>query len=191
MAVPCFQGTAVKPETARWIKTRIESGDQLFQHGLTHASTPPYQRGGRFWAPHLAGGEAEFAGLTRIEKIRRFRLGAKIFADHGIKPVGFTAPAWFGTLPLQEARNSGLRWLDERFGIRYVEGGQWKFAPPLTFTSLQAGPPMAYGGKLWQTFLKTQAFLRISLHPGDCGYEGVKRAVQSFLEIGVPTSYGD
>lgn len=190
MVVPNFRGKPLGDETAGWLRDREAEGHPLFQHGTTHASQPPYRRGAGVWARRLAEGEAEFAGLERREAIRRFRDGAEILRSLGLRTVGFTAPAWFGGLPLDEARRAGLRWFDLRFGVRDVPGSRFLFAPPLTFTPARGRMPVPYGGKPWQAFLCRRPLIRLAFHPGDTDHDGVGRAACGLLASGNAAAYG-
>jgi len=96
LVVPYYHGQKSNSDFERWIHRRLQRGDELALHGLTHTDDGPPPRN---WFEHVrrhwyTDDEGEFAALDRAEANRRLKAGRRWFARREWPVHGFVAPAW-------------------------------------------------------------------------------------------------
>lgn len=96
LITPRWHRKASDPRFDRWVESRLERGDELVLHGLTHLDDGDGPRGllDRIRRGLYTDGEAEFAALDRDESLRRLRAGLHWFNERGWPVRGFVPPAW-------------------------------------------------------------------------------------------------
>jgi predicted deacetylase len=96
LVVPYYHGQHADVAFEQWLQARLQRGDELVLHGLTHRDEgPPAQnwieRVRRHW---YTAGEGEFAAVDQGEALRRLKAGRRWFARRDWPVRGFVAPAW-------------------------------------------------------------------------------------------------
>jgi predicted deacetylase len=96
LVVPYYHGQHSNAEFERWLQSRLQHGDELALHGLTHRDEGPpprdwFERLRRSW---YTDDEGEFATTPSREAARRIDAGRRWFAERGWVARGFVAPAW-------------------------------------------------------------------------------------------------
>lgn len=96
LVVPYYHGRRSNPAFERWLQSRLQHGDELVLHGLTHRDDGPAPR---HWLDRLrrqwyTDDEGEFSSLDASEAARRLKAGRRWFARRDWPVHGFVAPAW-------------------------------------------------------------------------------------------------
>lgn len=93
---PRWHRKASDPRFDRWVESRLERGDELVLHGMTHLDDGEPPRDPIDWLRRrvYTDGEAEFAALDGDESMRRLRAGLRWFEEREWPVRGFVAPAW-------------------------------------------------------------------------------------------------
>ena len=96
LVVPHYHGQHSDADFERWLRSRLQHGDELALHGWTHRDEGPpprdwFERIRRQW---YTDDEGEFAGISDSEATRRVESGRRWFAARGWSVRGFVAPAW-------------------------------------------------------------------------------------------------
>jgi predicted deacetylase len=96
LVVPYHHRRTSTLQFERWLQQRMQFGDELALHGLTHIDDgpPPRTLAERMRRRWYTDGEGEFAALDGAEAVRRLRLGRRWFARRDWPLRGFVAPAW-------------------------------------------------------------------------------------------------
>lgn len=191
LIVPRYHHQSSTPAFERWIDSRLERGDELALHGLTHldpktASSNWLDHARRRW---YTAGEGEFSALERSEAAARLDAGRRWFERRGWPLRGFVAPAWL------------------------MAAGAWAavFAQPLDYTctltrliALPAAGAMPRTLHGWSIVFSTRAiwrrhlslawnnalvrrqqpeqWMRFELHPFDVDHVSVCSALERWLE---------
>jgi len=96
LVVPYYHGQHSDAAFEQWLQSRLQHGDELALHGLTHRDEGPpprtwFDRVRRHW---YTDDEGEFASLDGTEATRRLKAGRRWFARREWPVSGFVAPAW-------------------------------------------------------------------------------------------------
>ncbi|MCW5659602.1 MAG: polysaccharide deacetylase family protein [Burkholderiaceae bacterium] len=96
LVVPYYHGRTADAAFQQWLQSRLQRGDELVLHGLTHRDEGPaprrwLERVRRQW---YTDDEGEFASLDSTEATRRLKAGRRWFARRDWPLSGFVAPAW-------------------------------------------------------------------------------------------------
>lgn len=96
LVVPYYQGRRSDPAFDAWLQSRLQRGDELALHGLTHHDDGPPPR---HWLDRMrrrwtTDDEGEFAAIDMAEATRRLRAGRRWFTRREWPVRGFVAPAW-------------------------------------------------------------------------------------------------
>lgn len=96
LVVPYYHGQSSDAAFEQWLQSRLQRGDELALHGLTHRDAGPaprnwFDRMRRHW---YTDGEGEFASIDSSEATRRLKAGRRWFARRDWPVRGFVAPAW-------------------------------------------------------------------------------------------------
>src|SRR6185295_9075335 len=96
LVVPYYHGQHTSAAFDDWLDARVQRGDELALHGLTHHDDAPAPQG---WVDRLrrrwyTAGEGEFAALSTADATQRLNAGRRWFARRRWPLRGFVAPAW-------------------------------------------------------------------------------------------------
>lgn len=192
LVVPYYHGQPSSAAFDDWLDARLQGGDELALHGLTHHDEGSPQG----WIDHVrrrwyTDGEGEFAALDVSDATRRLNAGRRWFAHRRWPLRGFVAPAWLLgdgawralrrqpfdytctrtallTLP-QRAGDATQRMLPAR-SIVYSTRGAWRRTVSLPWNRVVAG-------------LQSSApWMRFELHPSDVEHDAVCSAALQLVE---------
>ena len=96
LVTPRYHGRRSTTHFERWLDSRLQRGDELALHGLSHADDGPPPRGliERLERRWYTDAEGEFAALDEPQAQARLAAGLRWFARRSWPVRGFVAPAW-------------------------------------------------------------------------------------------------
>lgn len=98
------------PQLVEWLRTSVERGDEIAQHGLQHRRAR-HARRPRRWLSELQGGSVcEFPGLRTGEMREAVSAGRRILNRAGFEPHGFVAPGYAYTRGLRRELADSFDW---------------------------------------------------------------------------------
>lgn len=194
LVIPADAGGAVDlvPGFGAWLRERQAAGDELVQHGLTHAPVPATLSGSaRLLDAALARGAAEFLGLNRQQAAERLAAGRAHLAAVGVHSAGFTAPAWLTSAEAAAAvADAGFRYLTTHLRVRDLVTGRdhWSFG-------LSNRPADWFQDRLGrvvnEALVRLESplpLIRVAIHPADLDrhrpYEHTLRLLRRLLRAG-------
>ena len=193
LVVPYYHGQHTSAAFDDWLDARVQRGDELALHGLTHHDDAAAPQG---WVDRLrrrwyTAGEGEFAALSTADATQRLNAGRRWFARRRWPLRGFVAPAWLLSDGAWQALrrqpfdytctrsalvalprgmpNAPLRALRAR-SIVYSTRAAWRRAASLPYNRIVARLEQGNG------------WLRFELHPGDAAHEAVCSSALRLIE---------
>jgi len=168
------------PDLADWLLDRVDAGDAVAQHGLTHRSREGV-RGPRRWVAHVQGGAAaEFPGLDDGMTRRALKLGRSILEETGVPVSGFVAPAYAYTPSLRRALAEEYAWWAGLMGVHRPGGSRLAPACCLGTTgALRSAVSPAVATCVGRA---SRRLVRIDVHPADFDRAGHVRALERLLD---------
>jgi predicted deacetylase len=170
---------ARSPELTNWLLDRVDAGDAVAQHGLTHRALARPDLARR-WLAHFQGGAAaEFPGLADATMRRSLALGGSILADAGLPATGFVAPAYAYTPSLRRALAEDYAWWASLMGVH--RPGRSRLAPACclgTSGAVRSALSPAVAGCVGRA---ANGLIRIDVHPADFDRPGHVRALDRLL----------
>ena len=189
LVVPRYHGETPSSRFEAWLDGRVERGDELALHGLTHRDEgAPDGWIDRLRRSSYTRGEGEFWALSRDEALARIDVGLAWFARHRWPLAGFVAPAWLLGPGAREAvaqrpfaYTSTLRQLVHlpegraitSQSVVYSTSSAWRRASSLAWNAAVARGVGA------------NPLLRLELHPRDADFDTVRRSWQAILRQGL------
>jgi predicted deacetylase len=186
---------------ARWLRSWVEQGSEMFLHGFTHKDEAVHAAGAARWkAQRMTAGEGEFLGLGAAEARRRLIEGRRIVEDIGGQAVaGFIAPAWlYGAPSLELLRELAFPLAEDHFRVwRPESGAVLTRGPVITYASRT--PMRLASSLLWSQVarhaLRRASVVRFAVHPGDADSPALLREIagtlRSFGRSHAPARYAD
>jgi predicted deacetylase len=184
LVVPYYQGRPSNAAFERWLGERLQRGDELALHGLTHCDDGAPPEG---WLDHAkrrwyTAGEGEFAALDIADATRRLNAGRRWFASRRWPLRGFVAPAWLlGDAAWRALHNQPCRYTCTRTALHVLPHGAMGAAP----RALQArsivystrAPWRRWVSLPWNAALahgeRRRPWMRFELHPTDVEHADV------------------
>ena len=195
LVVPDFHraGTVERaPEFVRVIEHRLASGDEVALHGYFHLDESPPPRTPGEWARRriLTQREGEFAALDEGQARRRLELGLAMMHRLGWPVRGFVAPAWLLSAGTHAALSQlPLLYTTSRAGLYRLPDWDFHPSPALTY-SARSGWRRAMSLVMVEgqaAAARSQALLRIALHPVDARHESVVTHWRRVIEHALAT----
>lgn len=180
-----------------WLDARSKAGDDLVLHGFYH-DRQDREGGNWFFTKFYTANEAEFLDLPEEEVKRRLEQGSLLWSERGWKLDGFIAPAWL--MPLEQdslLSQQGLNYTTRLKGIYLLKSGAEE-----SFTATQS---LCYSTRAWWRRVASlrwnpylfsrlkadsqQNVIRLSLHPNDLTFPGIKKQVCELVENALEDGY--
>lgn len=190
LVVPNFHrrgGIEQAPDFVRAIERRLARGDEVALHGYFHLDESPPPRGLGDWIRRrvLTQCEGEFAALEGGEAHRRLERGLEMMHRLNWPVRGFVAPAWLLSAGTRAALSaSPLLYTTTRTGLYRLPDWDFQTCPALTYSARsgwrRAMSKIVVEGQAAAT--RSQALLRIALHPVDARHESVVAHWRNLLE---------
>ena len=188
------------PGFVRWLQDLESQGHEIVIHGYFHER--PRRNGEslreRFVTRTYTSDEGEFYDLDYEEALRRITQARSDFANAGLTPRGFIAPAWLlGAAAERAAAEAEMEYTTRLTGIRDLRFGDDFSARTLVY-SVRSGWRRA-ASMVWNGALARQLagapLARVSIHPPDLKHPEVwnqiLRLTDRLLENRTATTYRD
>jgi predicted deacetylase len=191
LVVPYYHG---KPSSAgfdEWLDTRLQGGDELALHGLTHHDDgTPADWLDHVWRRWYTDGEGEFAALDMAEATRRFNAGRRWFARRRWPVRGFVAPAWLlGDGAWRALRRQPFAYTCTRTALLALPSHGAAGVRTLAARSIVYSTRAAWRRRMslpWNRFvarLESAAnWVRFELHPNDVEHDAVCESALALVE---------
>jgi predicted deacetylase len=181
---PLIPGSGFAKRLRVWSAT----GADVFVHGWFHRDSSTHRgRAARFKARHMTGGEGEFLGLDLAESRRRMADGKALIESIIERTVaGFVAPAWlYGEGARAALAASDFALAEDHWRVwRPDTGGILCKGPVITWASRSRAriASSLLAARILAVTLRTAAFVRIAVHPGDTRIPALMASIQRTLE---------
>ena len=195
LVVPDFHraGTVERaPEFTHAIERRLARGDEVALHGYFHLDESAAPRTPGDWIRRriLTQREGEFAALDEGQARRRLELGLEMMHRLGWPVRGFVAPAWLLSAGTHAALSQlPLLYTTSRAGLYRLPDWDFQPSPALTYSARsgwrRAMSLVMVGGQA--AAARSQALLRIALHPVDARHEPVVAHWRRVIERALAT----
>jgi len=187
LLVPVYRGqpAALAPDFVAHMSQFLEQGHELALHGYYHRDAGVAQSPGDWLLRHVyTNCEGEFCALTEAEAAERLHLGIRWFDAQGWPLEGFVPPAWLvgeaaWRALLAEPR---LRYVTTFGRLHLLRQRLSVPAPCLTFSA--RSPARRAASLAWAAAARrgrSDALLRLALHPHDADHPALRRAWQRRL----------
>jgi hypothetical protein len=184
LVVPRYHGDTPSSEFEAWLGQRRQRGDELALHGYTHRDDlPSHGIVDSLRRKSYTRGEGEFWALPESEAKQRVAAGVAWFRENGWPRHGFVAPAWLlgpqawaaltefeYTATLRHLVRLPSREKVTSQSVVYSTSSGWRRRTSVLWNALVARKE------------RSNALLRIELHPHDADFTSVRRSWQKILE---------
>lgn len=188
---------AKNPSFCREMRNLVSCGHEVVLHGYYHLR-PPKQTTllKSLITEHYTAGEGEFFDLSREEAAERLTTAKKEFAENGLHPVGFIAPAWLlGSEAEAAVKDSGFQYTTRLQTFKDLANGREEASQSLVWSVRAAWRRVISLG--WNAYLLNRLggnpLVRIGLHPPDWSHpvirQQVLRIVRATLAAREPITY--
>jgi predicted deacetylase len=187
LVVPAWHGDERLPrDYLQWLWRQPALGHELVLHGHTHLDEAP----SRGWWSRLqrrclyTAGEGEFAALDALQAQRKLRAGRLWAARHGLPMSGFVPPAWLLSADSRRAvEGAGFEHLSTGHAVTALPQGRSLPVRRVVFSTRSAARRV---GSVWWarsfgSVRRSDAVLRLDLHPDDADHADVRRTWQRIL----------
>jgi predicted deacetylase len=170
-----------------WLRDLESEGHEIVIHGYFHER--PRGAGESFTARFLTRiytqDEGEFFDLSYDEARRRIILAREEFAQGGLKPRGFVAPAWLlGTEAERAVRDAGMEYTTRLGSVRDLQSGDTFWARSLVYSV--RNPWRRQASLCWNAMLalvaRGDSLVRLSIHPADYAHSSIWKQICSLLD---------
>lgn len=189
LVVPNWHGQfplGAAPAYVEWIRTRVDDGAEIFLHGERHDEvglTRSWKDSQRAFG--RTNREGEFLTLDHDAASERIGRGTKLFAELGLRPIGFVPPAWLCRPGTQSAcAEHDLPILEDDAAIYLTQRGTRIKSPVLRWsgrTDFRARGSAIQAALRWRT-QQDEAYFRIALHPMDLEHPITRQSVIDELD---------
>lgn len=166
------------PDFVRAIERRLARGDEVALHGYFHLDESPPPRAPGDWLRRrvLTQSEGEFAALDQSEARRRLDRGIEMMERLNWPVRGFVAPAWLLSAGTRAALSTlPFLYTTTRTGLYRLPEWDFEASPALTYSARSGWrrvmSKVMVEGQTAAT--RSQAVLRIALHPVDARHDSV------------------
>ncbi|HEY5894567.1 MAG TPA: polysaccharide deacetylase family protein [Chthoniobacterales bacterium] len=173
------------PALCDWLKARAAEGDEIVVHGYFHERDSKDRESvkDRLITEVYTAGEGEFFDISRAEADEKLGMALAEFAELGLSPTGFVAPAWLLSVEGKESvRNNGFRYTTTLRGIVDIQAGVVYPAQSLVYSVRSAWRRQS--SKVWNPFLKgtlaKTPVIRLGIHPPDWKFPAIRAQILRF-----------
>lgn len=183
----------------RWLGEVAAQGHEIVLHGYFHLRNKVEAASGRlpddtkrpeaastlgWWGrlitEHYTAGEGEFYDLSEMEAGWRLEKGLKEFAEAGVRPCGFIAPAWLlGENAERAVKNAGFGYTTRLQNFKDLSTGRETVSQSLVWSVRSAW--RRWASLRWNALLarrlRANPLLRIGLHPPDWDHPAIKKQI--------------
>ncbi len=175
-----------RPEFCSWLEAQHAKGHEMVIHGYFHQRA---RRGGetaraKFFTRFYTADEGEFYDISEPDAHELVRKARYEFAQLGLHPVGFIAPAWL----LSSAAENALRALQLAYTTRLgtvndLKNGRVHHSQSLVW-SVRSGWRRAMSVR-WNAALhqrlRANPLLRLSIHPPDFSHAKIREQIRALI----------
>jgi uncharacterized protein len=189
LVVPNWHGQfplSAAPAYVEWVRARVDDGAEIFLHGERHDEvglTRNWKDSQRAFG--RTNREGEFLTLDHDAASERIGRGMKLFAELGLRPVGFVPPAWLCRPGTHTAcAENDLAILEDDAAIYLTQRGTRIKSPVLRWsgrTDFRARGSAVQAALRWRT-QQDEAHFRIALHPMDLEHPITRQSVIDELD---------
>jgi hypothetical protein len=189
LVVPNWHGDwplAQHPAFVRWVRERADEGAEIFLHGERHDEVGSPRSFGDSWrAFNKTAREGEFLTLEGPAARERIDRGLMVFAQLGLRPIGFVPPAWLARDACYEVvAEAGLHFAENDTAVALLSRRTWVPSPVVRWsgrTPLRARASALVADARWRT-QRGAAVMRIAFHPSDLDHPASARSATGTLE---------
>jgi uncharacterized protein len=184
----------------RWVRARAdEDGAEIFLHGERHDEVGlPRTFGDHVRAFNKTAREGEFLTLQAPAARQRIERGLALFAQLGLRPIGFVPPAWLARdSTYGVAAQAGLGFAENDQAVAVLSSGKWVQSPVVRWsgrTPFRARASAVVADARWR-LQRRAPVVRIAFHPSDLDHPASARSATRALELWLgdraATRYGD
>ena len=189
LVVPNWHGQfplSAAPAYVDWIRARVNDGAEVLLHGERHDEvglTRSWKDSQRAFG--RTNREGEFLTLDHDAASERIGRGVKLFAELGLRPIGFVPPAWLCKPGTHTAcAEHDLPILEDDAAIYLTQRGARIKSPVLRWsgrTDFRARGSAIQAALRWRT-QQDEACFRIALHPMDLDHPITRQSVIDELD---------
>ena len=181
-----------------WLRQLEAAGHEIVLHGYFHQRPTADDEGllDKLVTRFYTQGEGEFYDLGYEEAFRRITTGRDEFKAAGLKPRGFVAPAWLlNNDGLRAAQDAEMEYTTHLRDVIDLRSGEVFPARSLVYSvrnGWRRATSVAWNAVLSRV-LKTNALMRLSLHPPDYSHPAIWRQIADLVSemasLRTPTTY--
>lgn len=187
------------PAFVRWVRARADEGAEIFLHGERHDEVGLRRTFVDEWrAFNKTAREGEFLTLDAPAARERIARGLGLFAQLGLRPVGFVPPAWLARDACYEVvAEAGLSFAENDGAVVVLPARRWIPSPVVRWsgrTAFRARASAAVAGARWR-LQRGAEVVRMAFHPSDLddptSAKSVRLSLDRWLGDRAPSRYSD
>ena len=169
-----------------WLRTQAAAGHEIVMHGYFHqrARRDGETARAKFTTRLYTADEGEFFDLDRPAAAALITQARADFAQFGLAPAGFIAPAWLLSAAAEDAlRDLKVAYTTRLGSVLDLETGVAHRSQSLVWSVRSAWRRLV--SRAWNAFLfralRTHPLLRISIHPVDLQHGKIWRQIRTLI----------
>lgn len=173
------------PALCDWLKARAEDGYETVVHGYYHQRDSKVGESvkDRLITEVYTAGEGEFFDVSEAEADEKLGKALAEFAELGLHPTGFIAPAWLlSTEGRESVRKHGFRYTTTLRDIIDLQRGTIYPTQSLVYSVRSAWRRQS--SIVWNPFLKgtlaKTSVIRLGIHPPDWKFPAIRAQILRF-----------
>jgi uncharacterized protein len=174
------------PDFCSWLSAQHHGGHEIVMHGYFHQRARKRKETARakLVTRVYTADEGEFFDITQNEARRLVEKARAEFAQIGLHPAGFIAPAWLLSEPAERAlRDAGCEYTTRLATVSDFVTGAVHRSQSLCWSVRSAWRRKVSLG--WNAFLfkklRANPLLRVSIHPPDIHHERVWQQIRALI----------
>lgn len=173
-----------------WLQKQSQAGHEIVIHGYYHLRSRRTMEGLRtiFATRVYTADEGEFYDLDKAMALKLVTRAQEEFAQIGLKPDGFIAPAWMlGPEAAEAIKEHGCEYTTHLGDIEDLRSGKKYNSQSLVWSvrSLWRRVVSLGWNAFLYRFLSSNPLLRISIHPVDLKYVVVWRQIRGLIALAI------
>lgn len=174
------------PEFCDWLKESVAAGHEVVMHGYTHRDRIQSRETllDTLTTRFYTAGEGEFHSISQEEAKAWVAKSLEEFAQIGLSPGGFIAPAWLlGTEAEEALRDLGVDYTTRIGGILDLKANRFHPSQSLCWSVRAAW--RRWTSLVWNAFLfhrlENAPLLRIAIHPVDIAHPKIWGQIRGII----------